>query len=117
MPAMRRRAGIAFCIFGTVTLLLATAMAGWAWAAATAADPVLPSSVVASEPTSSGEICQSSHCVEVSRSELLLDHNQMLKRERRMVLKGFVALLGVGLLLIGFGTLLISQTSVAGRNS
>lgn len=110
---MRRVASVVLLWLGTAAVVLSLTIARWAWVAVATPDPVMPSAVVASEPTPSGTVCQGSSCVSLSSSELVLDHYDMLKAERQMVVQGFLTVFCAGAALVVAGGVLRRGSTLA----
>ncbi|NOK38115.1 hypothetical protein HMI49_33440 [Corallococcus exercitus] len=110
MQRLKRGAGYVLLVLGVVVLLPALWLSGGAWHAATAPEPVLAADVVASEPTAWATACSGSNCRGLSRSESALDHYEMIKSERRLVLNAFILFFGTGVALLGVGGVLLRNS-------
>ena len=108
MHYLRRDFGLAFLLFGAAALLPGLYFSILMLAASPPFERA--ADAVECEPTAVGQSCVGSTCRGLSESEWALDHDEMIKGERRMILEAGLLLVGAGLVLTGVGGVLRRNT-------
>lgn len=103
MHYLRRDFGLAFLLFGAMTLLPGLYFSHLTW---DSSPPEHAADAVACEPTASVRSCEGSTCQGLSRSEWALENDEISKGDFRLVRSAGRLFLGAGLVLLGVGGVL-----------